>query len=65
MRYFIVFYNYIKGGNTGNGTFSMVRPSFINHNEATGYIEKSMSADSAVITNIIELSEEDYKEFVR
>jgi hypothetical protein len=58
-------YSYIKGNDTGTGIYSMSRPSFINHNEATENIEKSLPADSVVITNIIELSKEDFNEFTR
>lgn len=64
-RYFIVFYrgNVHKGSITGQTTYKTFEGRYIRKDWATDDIQKRNNATDVVITNIIELTEDDYYTF--
>lgn len=68
-RYFIVFYNWSNNGSKhGFGSASITSVGYINCLKTLEDIKHGINESgdlSVVITNIIELNENDFKEFIR
>lgn len=75
MRYFIIFYNFYFNKYSGNGNTSVVGNKYPNCLEIQTYLSKylkdahglsfNIPVNSIVITNVIELSKNDFDEWYR
>lgn len=66
MRYFILFYFGINiKGKTLNGSLSAKCNGFINNKEMTDEIKQEFNLISVTLTQIIEVNQIDYNEFIR
>lgn len=79
MRYFIVFYNYVgclesnlsRCGGDGSSILTAEGESFLNKKEAIASLKEMLKEDYGIVnvdvvfTNILEISEEDFKEYTR
>ena len=66
-RYFIVAYNHANGKIHGSGQTNFVTDGhYLNRLETTEQIKSTLKGDDLVVAiqNIIELSEEDYKDWI-
>ncbi len=66
MRYFIVFYNALgeNKNNISSFSVSVISNGYIKNKSYCEYIEKERNFTNLQITNIIELNESDFKDFI-
>ncbi len=64
-RYFIVYYQGLANGSHSIGYMTSKGNTYINIKQATEYIINNSNYTDVVITNIQELSKEDYNEFIK
>lgn len=65
MRYFIIFFDQKYNSRFTVGNLTAMQEGFPNRKHITNYIakENNVPADCIVITNVIELTEQDYKDW--
>lgn len=70
MRYFIVFYAGMRNGHDFNDSVNISQPHYPNKKEFEEMVSDWVNADdinpyAVAITNIIEIKEQDYQEWIR
>jgi len=64
MRYFIVFFDGMYGDGHFRGHQAIMSYGFINRSITEGKIKEEFGYDQVVLTNLIEISDQDYAEFL-